>query len=43
MSSASCVSINMYVSQCSTGHVVQKILDWRRVLKFVAHPIPGRT
>ena len=38
MSSASCVAINMYVSQCSAGHVVQKILDWRRVLKFVAHP-----
>ena len=38
MSSASCVAINMYVSQCSAGHVVQKILDWRHVLKFVAHP-----
>ena len=38
MSSASCVAINMYVSQCSAGHVVQKIFDWRRVLKFVAHP-----
>ena len=38
MSSAACVAINMYVSQCSAGHVVQKIFDWRRVLKFVAHP-----
>lgn len=38
MFSASCLAINMYVSQCSAGHVVQKILDWRLVLKIVAHP-----
>ena len=38
MSRASCLAINMSVSQCSAGHVVPKILDGRRVLKFVAHP-----
>ena len=38
MFSASCLAIDMYVSQSSEGHVAQKILDERRVLKFVAYP-----